>query len=104
MPTVIFTGTANHEYRFPTGFRGYGLCFCIDTGPQLFVFIPGSHSRLPGAKKGDGVEIGLALGCSPARVSDHPLAGTQSPKAFHNQPFNLKLGQAKRWMNATGIE
>ena len=104
MPTVIFTGTANHEYRFQPGFCGYGFYFCIHTGSQLFVFVPGSHSRLPGAKKGDGVEIGLAFVWSPAGISDHAFARAQPPQAFHDQPFNLKLGQAKRWMNATGIE
>ena len=74
MPTVIFTGTANREYRFLPGLRDYGLCSCIDTGPQLFVFVPGSHSLLPGPKKGDGVEIGLAFVCSPTGVSDHGFA------------------------------
>ena len=64
----------------------------------------GSHGRLPGAKEGDGVEIGLAFVCSPAGVSDHALAGAQPPQAFHDEPFNLELGQAKRRMDATSIE
>jgi len=88
MPTVIFTGTANCGGLF-------ALIFSDDTR---------SHGRLPGAKKCDGVEIWLVFIVSPARVSDHALPGAEPPQAFHDQPFNLKVAQAKRWMDAAGIE
>ena len=57
------------------GFAATVFSHCIDTGSQLLASISGSHGRLPDAKEGNGVEIGMTFVCSPAGVSDYALAG-----------------------------
>ena len=77
-PTVIFTGTANREDCFPLGFRGYGLCRCIDTGSQLFSIILEAMAVSRARRKAMASRSGWRLS-APQRGSPITLSPGRNP-------------------------